>query len=363
MKTPTKTGLALLAGATLAAHVVPSLAMPMMPSDKMMMPMMETSDKMMMDKMMMDMSKDDQKMMNKTMMMSMTDRRVMLKTSPPAAKAGLQNASGFADVNVERGMVEIVVTLPPGTSLPAGTALEGWLSTAGNKGGPGPSTASMEDQKFGPAFGMEGLAMESRDVPYALSTGLLRRVGQSQTYYGQFMIDNSLAPYAAVAVTLETDGNTGKYDPRPGSPFMAGMIGEAMMMGKDGKMMMGMMPAMMPMMGEGGMMMDAKKDKMMAPRLMMMTPDGKMMAVQMYKGKMMMSMPNKTMAEVKMMNGKMMMPTNMGEGKLMMVMPDGSKMEVKMMDDKMMVMMEGGKMAEVKMMDDKMMMEEKMMEQ
>lgn len=119
---------------------------------------------------------------------------------------------------MRRGTVDLRVTLAPGTRLPAGTALEGWLTTAGK------ATASTADQKFGPAFGKEDVAMKSRAIPYALSTGLLRRVGGSRTYVGHFKIDNPLTPYGGVAVTLESDNNVGVYDPRPGTPLMGGMI-------------------------------------------------------------------------------------------------------------------------------------------
>ena len=285
---------------------------------------------MMMDKMMAGMSKGEKKMMSGLMMMRAGEVRVPMMTSPPAANAGLQDATGFADVNVAGGMVEIVVFLPEGKALPAGSVLEGWLSSAGRKGGPGPSTASDADQKFGPAFGMAELSKEARDVPYALSTGLLRRIGNTQTYYGHFMIDNPLTPYAAVAITVESDGNVGNYDPRPGSPLMAGMIGMGMMMGKDGKMM--------------------------APRLMMMMPDGRLVPLQMLKGKMMMSMPSPTtpgvnvLTEIKMMDGKMMAMDKMLEGKMVMVMPDGTRRDVMMQDGKMMMTEPDGSMSEIMMM-------------
>lgn len=262
--------------------------------------------KMMMDNMMMGMNTSEKAMMNRMGMMMPGQRRVMMKTSPPAKNAGLENATGFADVDVARGTIEIAVVLPPNAEVPKGSVLEGWLSTAGRKGGPGPSTASEADQKFGPAFGMENLAEISRDIPYALSTGLLRRVGSSRTYAGSFKIDNPLTPYAAVAVTVESDGNVGAYDPRPGSPLMAGMIAMGMMMKPDG-MMNGMMGA----------------------RLMMKGDDGQMMPVPMKNGQMDMAMTD----------GKTMM----------MVMPDGGMVEVKMTDGKMMMMTPDGEMAEIKM--------------
>ncbi len=154
--------------------------------------------------------------------MMMSSQRVTLMPLPPAQGAGLDKATGFADVDVKKGTVRFSMTLAPGTSLPKGTVLEGWLSTAGK------STASTADQKFGPAFGKKDLAMKSRAIPYALSTGVLRSRGKG-VYSGTFKIANNLAPYGAVAITLESDGNAGNYDPRPGTPLLAGPIKAPMM--------------------------------------------------------------------------------------------------------------------------------------
>jgi hypothetical protein len=154
-------------------------------------------------------------------------RRVQLAPTPLAKNAGLEGASGIADVDVDQGSVKITLTLAANTELPAGSVLEGWVVDAGRKGGPGMSHASDRDQKFGPAFANQDLATLSRDLPYALSTGLLRRQsGNARTYVGNFKIDNTLAPYNAVVVTLESDGNSGTYDPRPGTPVLAGEIGK-----------------------------------------------------------------------------------------------------------------------------------------
>lgn len=166
-----------------------------------------------------------------TAMMGNAGGRVQMMPDPAARNAGLQAAAGFADVDVEHGTVDITVTLAEGSSLPAGAVLEGWLSSAGRKGGPGMSSASERDQRYGPAFGMKAVAAASRDIPYALSTGVLRRQGDGRTYVGHFKIDNTLVPYGAVAVTLESDGNTGHYDPRPGTPLLSGMLTGGMMNG------------------------------------------------------------------------------------------------------------------------------------
>jgi hypothetical protein len=158
---------------------------------------------------------------------AMMTRRVTLAPTPLARNAGLEKASGFADVDVEKGSVKITVTLARGTMLPAGSVLEGWVVDAGRKGGPGMSHASDKDQKYGAAFGNPDFAALSRDIPYALSTGILRlRAGSTRTYVGAFKIDNTLTPYNAVVVTLESDGNRGAYDPRPGTPVLAGEMGK-----------------------------------------------------------------------------------------------------------------------------------------
>jgi len=152
-------------------------------------------------------------------------RRVKLSPTPLAKNAGLQGATGFADVDADKGTVTISVQLAAGTKLPAGSVLEGWVVDAGRKGGPGMSHASEKDQTYGPAFGNPEFAVLSRDLPYALSTGILRlRAGSSRTYVSNFRFDNTLAPYNAVVITLESDGNKSTYDPRPGTPVLAGEI-------------------------------------------------------------------------------------------------------------------------------------------
>ncbi|MGI8495930.1 MAG: hypothetical protein ACR2L1_11560, partial [Pyrinomonadaceae bacterium] len=172
------------------------------------------------------------------------------------------------------------VTLPEGTSLPAGSVLEGWLVSAGCKGGPGPSSSSQADHIYGPSFGVPAFSMTAREIPYSLSTGILLRKGSTNTYVGRFRIQNSLTPYSAATVTIETDGDLGFYDPRPGTPLLKGMIKGGMMDGKmmDGKMM------------DDGMrddkMMDCDKmmkDEMMKDKMM----KDKMMKDKMMKDKMM----------------------------------------------------------------------------
>ena len=103
--------------------------------------------------------------------MSASGPGMSLMTTPLAAKAGLEGATGMAQVDAPNGMVAISVSLP-----------------------------------------------------YALSTGVLQRQGNGNMYTGHFRIVNLLTPYGAVVVTLESDGNRGSYDPRPGTPVLQAMI-------------------------------------------------------------------------------------------------------------------------------------------
>ncbi|MBA3441681.1 MAG: hypothetical protein H0T92_17620, partial [Pyrinomonadaceae bacterium] len=57
-------------------------------------------------------------------MMSGMKGRVKMMADPLAEKAGLQSATGYAEVDVDKGTVEITVMLAEGTSLPEGTVLE-----------------------------------------------------------------------------------------------------------------------------------------------------------------------------------------------------------------------------------------------
>jgi len=155
----------------------------------------------------------------------MTPVKVTLVPTPLAKNAGLQDAIGQAEVNVAGGNVRIVVSVPAGVQVPEGSVLEGWLVSAGTRGGPGMSHASDADQKYGPAFGNPEFAKASREIPYALSTGLLRQQSDKRTFVNRFHIDNTLTPYGAVVVTIESDGNQGAYDPRPGTPVLVGEIG------------------------------------------------------------------------------------------------------------------------------------------
>jgi hypothetical protein len=151
--------------------------------------------------------------------------QVTLAPTGLAAGAGLGNSSGTARVQMQQGTVIIVVDLN-GDELPEGSVLEGWVVDPGFDGGPGGSgvtSVSDEDEVYGTPFGDANIDMLVDDAAYALSTGVLKRLG-NDTYQVIFRIENNLSPYNAVVVTLESDGNGDNYDPRPGTPVLAGLF-------------------------------------------------------------------------------------------------------------------------------------------
>jgi hypothetical protein len=147
--------------------------------------------------------------------------RVMLRAEPDAVNAGLENSRGMALLQESKGVIHISVDLG-GASLPEGTVLEGWLVDAGLLGGPGPTSVSDDDERYGTPFGNATFDELVERAPYALSTGVLHRSGDR--YRVTFHINNNLTPYDAVVVTLESDANGFDYDPRPGSLVAAGRI-------------------------------------------------------------------------------------------------------------------------------------------
>ncbi len=151
---------------------------------------------------------------------------VSLAPTPLAENVGLENASGTARLQIQKGRVIIFVKLN-GAKLPKGSVLEGWVVDPGLEGGPGGaslSSVSDADEMYGTPFGDANIDSLVDDAAYALSTGVLERLGNRDAYLGTFKIDNNLSPYNAVVITLESDRNRQNYDPRPGTPILVGLF-------------------------------------------------------------------------------------------------------------------------------------------
>lgn len=183
------------------------------------------------EEMMEDDMSDEEMMEDDDMMMDdMAGITVELATTPLAANASLEGITGSAVVYVEDAIVEISVELN-GAELPEGSVLEGWVVDAGLDGGPGETSVSDDDEAFGPPFGEPAFDALVESAPYALSTGVL---ASSEDMMGSYTVSihvpgYNFSPYDAVVITLESDGvTTAGFDPRPGTPVLAGAI-EAMM--------------------------------------------------------------------------------------------------------------------------------------
>jgi hypothetical protein len=174
---------------------------------------------------------------------------VTLGATPFAEAVGLTAVTGSAFVQVSDAYVTITLQ-PNGATLPEGTVLEGWVVDAGRNGGPGTSSVTSDDQTFGAPFGNLAFDVLVSAAPYALSTGILN-ADEAGNWVVSFNVPGyNFSPYDAVVITAESDGNSGFWDPRPGTPVFAGEIaGGAMaepvdfmsMMGEMGDAMMGEM--------------------------------------------------------------------------------------------------------------------------
>ncbi len=149
---------------------------------------------------------------------------VILETTPLAANADLEGISGSALVYSDDATVEINVELN-GAELPEGAVLEGWLVDAGLDGGPGETSVTDDDEIWGIPFGEADFDALVESAPYAFSTGVLAADDTDNLTLTFHVSGYNFSPYDAVVITLESDGNTTEgFDPRPGTPVLAGEI-------------------------------------------------------------------------------------------------------------------------------------------
>lgn len=197
------------------------------PADEMMMGddddmMADDDDEMMADDDDEMMADDDDDMMSDDMMAMSTE--VALATTPLAEGAGLAAIDGTAHIYVEDGLIEITINLHD-AALPEGTVLEGWVVDAGLNGGPGMTNVTDDDEVYGVSFGEAAFDELVESAPYALSTGVAHDNMDGTLTLSFHVPAYNFSPYDAVVITLESDGNTTDgFDPRPGTPVLAGEI-------------------------------------------------------------------------------------------------------------------------------------------
>lgn len=138
--------------------------------------------------------------------------------------ANLQKTTGAARVGAEEGKVEIDILLAENSSLPEGSSFAGWLVDSGKLGGLGTSSASDMDQQYGTPFANVDFSKYVDNAPYALSLGNIKWDQERGSWHLFFEANNKLTPYDAVMVTIESDSNSGNFDPRPGTPILIGEI-------------------------------------------------------------------------------------------------------------------------------------------
>ena len=149
---------------------------------------------------------------------------VALAPTPLAEGAGLAAIDGTALVYVEEGLIEITINLND-AMLDEGAVFEGWVVDAGLNGGPGVTNVTDDDEAYGVSFGDENFDALVESAPYALSTGVAHDNMDGTLTLSFHVPAYNFSPYDAVVITLESDGNTAMgFDPRPGTPVLAGEI-------------------------------------------------------------------------------------------------------------------------------------------
>jgi hypothetical protein len=149
---------------------------------------------------------------------------VGLTTISLAQNAQLQRTTGAAKVGREESLVEIDILLEDNAVIPEGSVLAAWLVDAGKKGGLGETSVTDLDQQYGTPFANVNFSGNVDDAPYALSLGTLAWNTTRGSFHIFYNGNDSLVPFDAVMVTLESDGNNGNFDPRPGTPILIGEI-------------------------------------------------------------------------------------------------------------------------------------------
>lgn len=149
---------------------------------------------------------------------------VTLTTISLAQNAGLSRASGAAIVDRDGDRIELDVVLPDRVTLPEASVMQGWLVDAGRLGGLGRASVSDADQKYGTPFANVDFTERVNDAPYAVPLGQLEWDGVRESLHLFYEGSLPLAPFDAIMVTLESDGNSNDYDPRPGTPILIGVV-------------------------------------------------------------------------------------------------------------------------------------------
>lgn len=156
-------------------------------------------------------------------------RAITIEPMGQAAELALLNASAFPEISgttqiySEEGIFSAAIALN-GAALPEGSTVQAWLIDAGlETGGPGISNVSDADEAFGVPFGNADFDTLTERSFYALGMGTAVDDGTGVLRLETRLPNYNFSPYDAVLVTVETDAS----DPRAGSPFLIGLVENA----------------------------------------------------------------------------------------------------------------------------------------
>jgi len=149
---------------------------------------------------------------------------IPLTTISMAQNANLQKSNAVAKMSSVEGKVEIALFLSEGNLIPEGSVLSAWMIDTGSQGGIGKTSSSENDQKYGTPFSNVDYSKKVEEAPFSLYLGKFEYDEKRNGYYVYYSSSDVFDPYDTIMITIESDGNIGDYDPRPGTPILIGEI-------------------------------------------------------------------------------------------------------------------------------------------
>ncbi len=160
---------------------------------------------------------------NITIKDTVSGKELILSQTPLAISTKLDGITGTAVVDVVGGEIKLNVDLK-NLVLPEHTRLHAYLVDAGINGGPGKTSSSESDERYGLFFGNLSYKRNIDLSPFVQPLGVLKN--ELGVYTLTFSLPNSdFYGFDSVIVTLESlSQDTTENDPRPGPIILSGLI-------------------------------------------------------------------------------------------------------------------------------------------
>lgn len=160
---------------------------------------------------------------NITIKDTVSGKELFLIQTPLAVNAKLDGITGVAVVDIDGGEIKINVDLK-NLILPEQTKLHAYLVDAGINGGPGKTSSSDSDEKYGIFFNNLSYKGNIDLSPFVQPLGILNNEFGIHTL--TFSLPNSnFYGFDSIIITLESfDQNESENDPRPGPIILSGLI-------------------------------------------------------------------------------------------------------------------------------------------